>query len=643
MRNTIKDYEECKSQVTTDLVGMNLQVHPYHWELVVRSKELGIPKDDLIILLKKDVVTDEWNVVQQIIDHVYLMGNHRWQSNYVKIERYLSGRYEFRKNIVTDKVEFRKHEDIDFKDVKNYDLNSFHRQLKIAHIPVHQTILPVIINSSFAQEYDPFIEYFDSLNPWDEHTDYLDQIAKTVVTSNDTLWNKVFRKWIVATVGSSIKEEVINHTLIVLSGKQGLGKTRWMEKLIPNRLKSYYYSGIIDPRNKDSLIRLSENFLVNLDELETLNRMEIGELKQVITSGQIKIRRPYARVDETFPRRASLMGSVNTTEFLNDPTGSRRFLSFEVYQIDYEHNINMDNVFAQARYLFEHGFQYYFDMKEIGEITENNKQFQFTPLEEEYLLENFEPCHKEDADAFLNASQVLEKLKELYPDFFYNNGNKMNMGKILTKHGFLKLKKHDIYVYALRERSKPQPLSPEKRVEKWIGLERRSVYEQFLLELDEEKINERIQILSPIVYEHFIQKLKDQRAKQISLEDFYRSVEKLSDPPLNEIENENLKRVWKIVYDFLVRKSRIGEANIISFDEFFGKVAGYYNQSYTTREFDEFDRAALFRIIKDEHLLGTNDNQVIVPRDPEDVINILEMVEDPVKKLKKDIEERKMF
>ena len=611
MRHVNKKYEECKSQIASEMIGMNLRVHPYHWELVVRSKELGIKKDDLSVILKKEVPLDEWTIVDQIINHVYSNDNQRHTSNYAKIESYLSSKYEFRKNIVTDKVEFRKYEDIDFKDVKNYDLNSLHRELKIAHIPVHQTILPVIINSSFAKEYNPFLDYFGSLKPWDEHTDHIDQLARTVVTNNDVLWKKAFRKWIVASVGSAIKENVINHTLIVMSGKQGLGKTRWMERLIPDSLKSYYYSGIIDPRNKDSLIRLSENFLVNLDELETLNRSEIGELKQVITSGQIKIRRPYARVDETFPRRASLMGSVNTTEFLNDPTGSRRFLSFEVYKIDYEHAINMDDVYSQAKYLFETGYQYYFNFKEIEEITENNEQFQFKPLEEEYLMQYFEPCTQEKADFFLNASQVLEKLKEIVPDFFYTNGNRMNIGKILTRNGFHRVKRHKIYTYALRERT--EPISPLKdELKKHAETKPPSPFERLQFELDEEDYQKRYDRLSKLVYTHFKSKLVHQDIDVSSFEEFVDGIEKSEGAPLSELEKEVVKRTQKLMYKYSANELlKVGMDNVIPFEDFYKKLEKLDNErSYSM---DDYDRGILKRILKDEHML-LGDNSVIVPK-----------------------------
>lgn len=56
-----------------------------------------------------------------------------------------------------------------------------------------------------------------------------------------------------------------------------------IKKLMPLELKQYIFSGSINPNNKDTLIHLAECMLINLDELENLNRTEIGSLKELIT------------------------------------------------------------------------------------------------------------------------------------------------------------------------------------------------------------------------------------------------------------------------------------------------------------------------------------------------------------------------
>jgi predicted P-loop ATPase len=109
--------------------------------------------------------------------------------------------------------------------------------------------------------------------------------------------------------------------------------------------------------------------LINLDELENLNRSEIGSLKEIITKTQIRMRRAHVHNNETMQRRASFAGSVNTAQFLNDSTGSRRFLCFELEDIHYQHKVDINMAFSQALFLFKSDFRHWFDQQEIKLIT----------------------------------------------------------------------------------------------------------------------------------------------------------------------------------------------------------------------------------------------------------------------------------
>ena len=164
------------------------------------------------------------------------------------------------------------------------------------------------------------------------------------------------------------------------------------------------------------------------------------------------MRKAYGHNNETMPRRASFAGSVNTAQFLNDSTGSRRFLCFEVENIQYQHNVDINLVYAQALKLFNEGFRFWFDQEEIKSITANNEQYQLRSPEEELLLTWFVPCEKEAANNYLNASQIAAKLADR-AKLNINDGTINKLGKALKKHNFLRLKKNGIFVYALIENS----------------------------------------------------------------------------------------------------------------------------------------------------------------------------------------------
>ncbi|WES98273.1 VapE family protein [Chryseobacterium arthrosphaerae] len=288
--------------------------------------------------------------------------------------------------------------------------NSILRKILKAKVKCSINSLRNLLHSDYCEMFDPFDVYFQNLPKYEEETDYIEQLADTITTTKQDLWRICFKKWFVAMVACVLDEKQVNQTVIVFSGKQGLGKTTWIEKLMPKQLKEYIFSGTINPSNKDTLIHLAECMLINLDELENLNRSEIGSLKEIITKTHIRMRKAYGHNNENMPRRASFAGSVNTSQFLNDTTGSRRFLSIEVEHIEYTHEIDINKVYAQAFSLFCEGFRHWFNQEEIKEINANNEQYQLKSPEEELLLTWFEPAEKSKAQYFFSTTQIAQIL-----------------------------------------------------------------------------------------------------------------------------------------------------------------------------------------------------------------------------------------
>jgi hypothetical protein len=381
-----------------------------------------------------------------------------------RLELFLSTRYVFRHNMVSGKLEFQYFGKKKWNVMNDFIENSMLRECLKGRIKTNLSSLRNLLYSDFCVLFNPFEDYFFNLPSYDEKTDYITELANTITTTKQDLWQQCFKKWLVAMVGCVLDDKVINQTVIVFSGKQGLGKTTWVEKLVPKPLKEYLFSGTINPNNKDTLVQLAECMLINLDELENLNRSEIGSLKEIITKTQIRMRKAYGHNNETMPRRASFAGSVNTAQFLNDSTGSRRFLCFELKDIKYLHNVDINRAFSQALFLFKSGFRYWFDQEEIKSITENNEQYQLRSPEEELLLTWFEPCEKENATHFLNASQIGAKLAEK-AKINLNDGTINKIGKSLKKHNFLRLMRKGSPVYALREFSWEEVDETNKKVE----------------------------------------------------------------------------------------------------------------------------------------------------------------------------------
>ena len=367
-----------------------------------------------------------------------------------RLENFLNFRYSFRYNIVTGKLEYKAIKATLWKPVTDFVENSILREILKAKVKCNINTLRNLLHSDYCHQYDPFKDYFDDLKNNEDETDHILNLANTITTTKQELWQVCFKKWFVAMVACVTNEKAINQTVIVFSGKQGVGKTTWIEKLIPRPLKDYMFSGTINPNNKDTLIHLAECMLINLDELENLNRTEIGTLKELITKTHIRMRKAYGHNNESLPRRASFAGSVNTAQFLNDTTGSRRFLCFEVEHIEYTHNIDINLAYAQAKQLYKEDFRYWFNQEEIKEINANNEQYQIRSPEEELLLTWFDLADRDTANAFLNTSQIGAKLADK-AKLNITDGTVMKLGKALKKHGYLRLSKKNGYVYAVRE------------------------------------------------------------------------------------------------------------------------------------------------------------------------------------------------
>ncbi|QMU27692.1 VapE domain-containing protein [Adhaeribacter radiodurans] len=375
-----------------------------------------------------------------------------------RLENFLKTKFEFRYNTVTGVLEYRTKpvEGKSFKVIKDRDETTIWRliQKRISSSEDKGTFslsyLRNLLNSDFTTSYDPFNEYILALPSWNNNTDYIDQLANTVKTDNDKLFRKCLKVWLVATVGSFIKPEIINHTALIFSGKQGIGKSTWMLNLAPKALKGYVYTGTINPDNKDTLIHMATNMLINLDELENLNSTEVGAIKEIITKPNIKLRRPYGRNTEEMPRRASFVGSVNSAQFLNDSTGSRRFLCFESLEIEYNHGVDMDKVYAQAYALFNQGFKFWLDLEDIAELEANNSKFQRSTVEEDLVLEVFQPAKEGDAAClFYTTTQIARYVADSTTGFQVNNATIKRLGSALKKHGFKTYKRSGSQKYAV--------------------------------------------------------------------------------------------------------------------------------------------------------------------------------------------------
>ena len=250
--------------------------------------------------------------------------------------------------------------------------------------------------------------------------------------------------------------ECRNHTCLVLTGEQGKFKTTFLDLLCPPALHGYSYTGKIYPQEKDTLTYIGQNLIVNIDDqLKALNKRDENELKNLITCPMVKYRMPYDKYVEEHPHLASFVASVNGNDFLTDPTGSRRFLPFEVLSIDINKAkaISMDTVYTEAKALLKSGFRYWFDDDEIAELYKASEDFQVQTAEMELLLRCFEkPTEDNPNCTYMTTTEIIT-----YLGYYTHHSLPLkHMGEALKRSGFEKVSKRreggsPIYVYKVRK------------------------------------------------------------------------------------------------------------------------------------------------------------------------------------------------
>ena len=311
-----------------------------------------------------------------------------------------------------------------WRNLTDKDINTMVCQcVTDSSVNISVTEMWTALKSDLVPAVHPLREWLNGLRPWSSsEPDWIDMVAQKVVVKGDgqlaignrqEYWRKCFKKWFVAMVASWMKDEVVNHTVLVLVGRQGIYKTTWLDRLIPPELRAYSsklpLSGQI---SKDDRLRLCENGLLNIDELDAICGREMNIVKSLLTSTDVNERAAYGRLKERRVRLASFCASTNNREFLTDITGNRRWLPFEVESIQnpFDDIILYERLYAQAKAYVEYGyFAYWFDMDEIEVLEQHNEKFR--ALEnEELLLPLLFDKPAEGKGEFMTTAEISDRL-----------------------------------------------------------------------------------------------------------------------------------------------------------------------------------------------------------------------------------------
>lgn len=375
------------------------------------------------------------------------------QKRMLQIEQHISECYETRYNELLHIMEYRRRvsetEQPDpFRILDDRMENSIWMEMNELGYACNVKMIQNLIYSDFSSSYHPIRKYFKELPEWDG-IDYIRILADSVRTNHQSFWTECLERYLVGMCAAATQDDVVNHTVLLLCSEvQNIGKTTFINNLLPPELRTYLSTGLINPNSKDDLAKIAQSMLINLDEFEGMSGRDLNTFKDLVTRKVISIRLPYARRSQNFPHTASFAGTCNYQEILHDTTGTRRFLCFHADSIEFI-KINYTQLYAQIKHLLNTpGYQYWFTQEDNNRIEKNNEDFIFHSPEEELVLTHIRKPERFEKVQYLTVSEIAELIRER-TGYQYSIGAKIQIGKVMVKHNFESKKGRNGRIYAV--------------------------------------------------------------------------------------------------------------------------------------------------------------------------------------------------
>lgn len=177
-------------------------------------------------------------------------------------------------------------------------------------------ILDVIHQIADDNRFNSLTGYLDSL-VWDGVLRIPTMFTDYLGASNSELYSTMSRIWMKAAVMRAYEPGCKFDYIVILSGPQGIGKSNFCERL---SVRPEWYCENVQMGDKDGLLQLRNSWIINMDEITSLNKKDAATAKNFITSTSDKFRSPYGRLPMTYKRHCIFIGTTNEDTFLKDTT-----------------------------------------------------------------------------------------------------------------------------------------------------------------------------------------------------------------------------------------------------------------------------------------------------------------------------------
>lgn len=241
-------------------------------------------------------------------------------------------------------------------------------------------------------QFNPVADWIAS-KPWDGVNRLTDFYATLVHRADypEHLKQALMYRWLISAVAAALKPSGFKaRGVLTLQGPQLIGKTSWISSLVSDSVLNETVLKLdhhLDAGNKDSLITAVAHWIVEIGELDSSFKKDIARLKGFLTADRDKVRRPYGKTDSEYPRRTVFCATVNDHDFLVDSTGNSRWWTIPVTAVNYNHGIDMQQLFAQLAVDFANGIQWWLTPDEDALLEFQNKDHRVTSVIRERILE----------------------------------------------------------------------------------------------------------------------------------------------------------------------------------------------------------------------------------------------------------------
>lgn len=360
------------------------------------------------------------------------------------IVRFLNNNYQFRFNQLNGKVEFvnQKSAPTEWRDLTEPAINSIILKARMEQVSKNspKEVIMEYVNSEDVARYDPINAYLNQLPEWDGQNHVARLFSRIPGITSEQL--DFLCVWIRSAVAHWRQMDLLhgNECVPVLVGAQGCGKTTFFTRLLPPTFRQYYMDHLNTANQNDKNMALTNNLLVNIDELDGFTPRQMTTLKQLLSVSMMNYRPIYGKTQQVLHRYASFVATTNNPHPLTDVTGSRRFICMTIPNgqiIDNTGEIDHEQLFAQIIYELDvQKAPYWFNNEQVARIQELNLNY----MAKKDMVEIVSSCFRKPKEGEkvkpLGIKDILQVIRREYPTLKDDHGTITYLGRALSMQGF---------------------------------------------------------------------------------------------------------------------------------------------------------------------------------------------------------------